>query len=232
MKTIIYYLHRGDKVPFYVGKTKNSLKKREREHKNKLQNKNIVLETIDEVFDSEWKFWEKHYISLFRSWGFELENRNDGGGGSTSRSEEFKNRLSQQRKGKKPINVEKSILQFDLEGNFIKKWESYTQAYDVLKNQGISKAARGEHLQASNYIWCYEKDYTSKLILDKVYKIKDSTIPVLQFDINMNFINEYSSIQNASKHLNKKPAAICECCKEKRKTAYGFIWKYKINKNE
>lgn len=232
METIIYYLHKGDNIPFYVGKTKNSPKKREREHKNKLQNKNIILEILDEVPDQEWKFWEKHYISLFRSWGFKLENRNDGGGGSTSRSEEMKNKLSQQRKGKKPINIEKSILQFDLEGNFIKKWVSYTQAYNIFKNQGISKAARGEHLQASNYIWCYEKDYTPKFILDKIDKIKNSTISVLQFDINMNLINEYPSIQSASKSLNKKSAAICECCKEKRKTAYGFIWKYKTNKNE
>jgi len=232
MKTIIYYLHRGDNIPFYVGKTKNSPKKREREHKNKLQNKNIILETLDEVPNQEWKFWEKYYISLFKSWGFKLINKNNGGGGSTFRSEEMKNKLSQQRKGKKPINIEKSILQFDLEGNFIKKWVSYTQAYNIFKNQGISKAARGEHLQASNYIWCYEKDYTHEFILDKINKIKNSTIPVLQFDANMNLINEYSSIQSASKSLNKKSAAICECCKKKRKTAYGFIWKYKTNENE
>jgi hypothetical protein len=227
MKTIIYYLHRGNDVPFYVGKTKNSPKKREREHRNKLKDKNIILETIDETPSLEWKFWEKYYILLFYSWGFELKNKNNGGGGSTFRSEEFKNKLSKQRKGKKPVNIEKPILQYDLEGNFVKEWESYTQVYNVFKNQGISKAARGEHLQSSNYIWCYKKDYTPDLILNRINKIKNNTIHIIQFDLNLNFIKEYQSIQKASKYLNKKPSAICECCKGKRKTAYGYIWKYK-----
>jgi hypothetical protein len=227
METIIYYLHKGDNIPFYIGKTKNSPKKREREHRNRMNNKSIYLEIIDKVNNDKWKFWEQHYISLFKSWEFELENKNNGGGGCTSRNKEFKNKLSKQRKGKKPINIEKPIIQFDLNGNFIKEWESYIQAYNVFKNQGISKAARGEHLQALGYIWCYKKDYTPDLVLDKINKIKNSTISIIQFDINMNFINEYPSIQSASKYLNKKPSSICECCKGKRKTAYGYIWKYK-----
>lgn len=40
-----------------------------------------VVEVIDDVLDSEWQFWEKHYISLYRSWGFNLTNETDGGDG-------------------------------------------------------------------------------------------------------------------------------------------------------
>jgi hypothetical protein len=232
MKTIIYYLHRGNNIPFYIGKTKNSSKKRQGEHRNKLNNKNIYLEIVDEVSNNEWKFWEQHYISLFKSWGFKLDNKNKGGGGSSFRDQEFKDKSSKQRKGKKRPEIKKPILQFDLKGNFIKEWESYSHAYNIFKNQGISKAARGENLQASGCIWCYKKDYTPNLILDKINKLENSTIPIIQFDTNMNFINEYLSIQSASKSINKKPSAICECCKGKRKVAYGYIWKYKNELHE
>lgn len=38
-----------------------------------------ILEIIDEVDKIEWKFWEKHYISLYKSWGFRLTNLTEGG---------------------------------------------------------------------------------------------------------------------------------------------------------
>lgn len=227
MTTIIYYLHKGDNIPFYIGKTKNNINKRQREHRLKNQNKNIILEVLDKISSYEWKFWEQYYILLFKSWGFILENKNNGGGGSSSRTDTFKNNLSQQRKGKKLLHIEKSLFQFDLEGNFIKEWESYVQAYKILKNQGISKAARGENLQAGGNIWCYKENFTPDLILEKVKKLKESTCPVYQFDINMNLIKEFRSIQEASKFLGKTASSLCECCKGKRKTAYGYIWKYK-----
>lgn len=40
-----------------------------------------ILEIIDEVPKSEWKFWEKYWISQFRTWGFKLVNRTEGGDG-------------------------------------------------------------------------------------------------------------------------------------------------------
>lgn len=38
-----------------------------------------VLEIIDTVPVSEAAFWEVHYISLYKSWGFVLTNRSNGG---------------------------------------------------------------------------------------------------------------------------------------------------------
>jgi hypothetical protein len=98
MKTIIYYLHKGDKIPFYVGKTKN-LKNRLNTHKS-VFGKNIFIEFLDEVED--WKYWEKHYISLFKNLGYILENKNNGGGGPSEGvifPEERKQKIGQANKG-------------------------------------------------------------------------------------------------------------------------------------
>lgn len=54
-------------------------------------------------------------------------------------------------------------------------------------------------------------------------------IPVLQYDMSGTFIAEYYSIRNAAKMIGRKhgDVPIGECCKGKRKQAYGYIWRYK-----
>jgi hypothetical protein len=99
--TFIYYLHKGDNIPFYVGKTVNkNLRKAEHKYKNKGGCKPEFV-IIDEVCTDEWIFWEKYWISQFKCWGFILENRNKGGGGPVSRTEESIKKQSQSLKGHK-----------------------------------------------------------------------------------------------------------------------------------
>lgn len=80
------------------------------------------------------------------------------------------------------------------------------------------------------------KKRISKANLGKKVNIPRSTIlkmreinikPVLQFDLNNNFIEEYESITEAEKSLGKSSHHINCCCKGKRKTAYGYKWRYK-----
>lgn len=91
MKRFIYILTDNDKV-HYVGKTKNIIN-RGKAHKKKYPNS--ILEIIDEVPTDEWKFWERHYIWLYRSWGFQLNNKKcHGGNGSDILTEEHKLKIS------------------------------------------------------------------------------------------------------------------------------------------
>jgi group I intron endonuclease len=50
--------------------------------------------------------------------------------------------------------------------------------------------------------------------------------PVLQFDKLGNLINEFPSINSVGKTMR---ANVSMCCNEKRKSAGGFIWKFKYN---
>ena len=106
-KTNIYYLHNGNDVPFYIGKTVQNPIKRLNNHK-KVFGDNTLLEVIDVVENDNWLFWEKHYISLFKSWGFNLTNGTSGGEGSNGfkgkkHSEETKRKLRE----KTLMNLEK-----------------------------------------------------------------------------------------------------------------------------
>ena len=94
-KTYIYTLSDSIGNIRYIGKTDNP-KRRLKEHiyeskntpKNhrhywilSLLNNNEIpkLEILDCVNHNEWDFWEKHYISLIKSWGFNLTNQTEGG---------------------------------------------------------------------------------------------------------------------------------------------------------
>jgi len=63
-----------------------------------------VEEIVDEVSMDEWQFWEQHYISLYKSWGFNLVNWAEGGlGGSgmkgKTHSQKSKDQISKTRQG-------------------------------------------------------------------------------------------------------------------------------------
>ena len=67
----IYFLHKNDNIPFYIGKTNNIVKRR-LNHKRSF-GFDISIAIIDEIPSDEWKFWEKHYISLFKLPDFDFQ---------------------------------------------------------------------------------------------------------------------------------------------------------------
>lgn len=51
--------------------------------------------------------------------------------------------------------------------------------------------------------------------------------PVIQFSKDGEFIAEYFGAREAARVLDIVPSSIIECCNAKRKSAGGFVWKYK-----
>ena len=80
----------------------------------------------------------------------------------------------------------------------------------------MSKSALGKvkhNNESKNKI---SKAMTGKLINNK---------PVLQYNINGEFIKEWISITEAKKHI--KVGDIYACCQKRQHTAGGYIWKFK-----
>ena len=53
----------------------------------------------------------------------------------------------------------------------------------------------------------------------------------VQLDKKGNIINEFNSITSASSYIYKGKSgivSIVRCCKNQRKTAYGYLWEYKL----
>jgi hypothetical protein len=58
-------------------------------------------------------------------------------------------------------------------------------------------------------------------------KYNPNSKPIIQFDLNGNFISEYGGIAEAERHTSIYSQNICYACNGKYKQAGGFLWRYK-----
>ena len=195
--TKIYVLERNN-IPFYIGKTIQEIKDRYYTHGDRKIDSEII--EIDCVEDNDWRFWESWYIELYKSWGFELDNKNNGGGGrgpgwistpernnkiklsminhSKYYTEDVRNKISKGNKIPKPFSDEHiqnmgiakrkqatPVLQYDLDDNLIREWESKGQAAEWIKQQTgktsnivsqIKDCILGKQKTAFKYKWKYK----------------------------------------------------------------------------
>jgi hypothetical protein len=134
--------------------------------------------------------------------------------------------------------------QIDLQGNIIKEWINIETISKQLKidRHNLYAVLNGKVLTSNKFIWIYKKDYSttlvetilSKLDNEKNRRINNPTpgkkpIAVLQYDLNNNFIAEYSSVLEASNKTLTRCSCITQCVSPKynRTTANNFIWKRK-----
>ena len=190
-RTKIYYLHFGDNIPFYVGKTKNEYC-RLTNHK-KTFGDNIYMNVISEVLN--WRKWEKYYIEKFRKQGYHLLNKNNGGGGPEKWKEESIQKLKSHPTRGKKIS------------------ESNKGKHSTNKGKPLSEEHKQKIKQTREFL--------------KYRKNIWQNTPVLQYDLQGNFIKEWESQTDATKYLNKTGDGVGACCRGKQKNAYGYIWKFK-----
>ena len=147
----------------YIGKTINPLTRKDN-HKRKYGNdiQYDIFDQIPSIKSCDWKPIESYWIEQFKVWGFEVINKNKGGGGPSFRTEEQKNQIRKSKLGKKHSpetkykmsisnskpkpsgfglklrkpNIKKvsykPIIQCDLQGNPITEWRGCKAASDKL----------------------------------------------------------------------------------------------------
>jgi hypothetical protein len=121
------------------------------------------------------------------------------------------------------LNYQKrKVSQYDLQGNFIKSFESIKDAASYeFDESNIQDCCVGRLKSSKGYIWRYSEDSPPEKYRNKTIK------SVFQYTLTGNLIKEWYSISQASKELAIGSNSITTCCKGKYKSAGGFIWKYK-----
>jgi hypothetical protein len=205
--TYIYILEK-DHIPFYVGKTKHLIRRKHKHYQT--YGKDIELIIIDEVTD--WKYWESYWIEQFKSWGFILTNQNKGGGGPEQYTEEQKQKMRKPRKegtGEKISNTLKN--------------NNHSRYYTKEVKERISKNNK-------NKLRPFSDKHKQNMGITK----RKQAIPVLQYDLEGNFIREWESKGQAAEWIKKQTgktsnitSQIKDCILGRQKTAYGYIWEYK-----
>ena len=77
--------------------------------------------------------------------------------------------------------------------------------------------------KVDNLEWCtmqYNNVYGNRI----AKSVKKQSIKINQYDLNNCFIKTWNSMNDAIRYYNNRH--ILDVCKEKRKTASGYIWKY------
>ena len=133
--------------------------------------------------------------------------------------------------------IKKKINQYDLNGNFIKTWDSISDASRMLNIKGtnISNVCNRKEKNngaiiksAGGFQWRFFNDCEdiSEYNIRKANHCSQEK-PIYQVDENRNIIKKYKSIAIASKELNLNPSAISSVCNGRYKTTKGYRFIYK-----
>jgi hypothetical protein len=229
-----------DHEPFYVGKgngkrmekSKKDIKWTKNHHKiniiEKIHQEDLTVTSIkykENLTEDEAFFLEKELVRKIgrRDKGLgPLANLTDGGeGGSGGTS----------RKGDWP-ELYKPVLQYDLDGNFIKEYPSIKHAYrENPHSNNISYCCQMVRDTSGGFVWRYKENGFSNFI--NLDHLKNRTqkgnfeVSVVQKNMQGEIINEFSSIKDAEKITGCKSSKIVLVCQKKRKHTKGFIFEYK-----
>lgn len=218
----IYGIRKNDQIK-YIGQTTKTIEERWKEHiqtalrdgrnngfaihaairKYGISNFSIV--EIEEVPNNLLNEREKYWISIYNT---------------------FKNGYNLTLGGEScPESIKKKCYQYDLDGKFLKEFESVCAAARAINknHSNIIKVLQGTLHSAYGFRWSYKK-------VKQLPKIKNNYTgaekKIAQYDLNNNYIRSFSSTKEAARFLNKSQGNISSAANGKRKTAYGYIWKF------
>ena len=217
----IYYLHQNQ-IPFYVGKAID-VKRRLNKHKID-KGENVSLVVIDEVHQHEWRFWETYWICQFKCWGFTLDNKNKGGGGSTSWDENKKK--------------SHSVLYTDDIINKITTPERNQKISNTLKRRDHTQYYTQDirNKMSNNMKGTHSGPFTDEHIGNLKQAKRILSKRVLQYDLNGMYIREWKSKGEAAEYIRSVesraigqnvPSQIKDCCLGRMISCWGFIWRFK-----
>lgn len=215
----------------YIGVTRRNPKQRLNNHiyeakqfplKNKrtewISSSNFQINQIilDVVPEEETMFWEQFWISLCKTWGFELVNSNNGGGGSLKKSESFSEWLSNR-------NI----------GNTYRKNKKHSTESKKLmsdKAKGRTSPNKGKELSEDHRNKISEST-KGRISPRKGIKVLESTlekkrVKIVQLTLDDTIIKIWDSLSDASETLKITIGNISSTCKGNRKTCGGYKWKY------
>jgi hypothetical protein len=226
-------------TPFYVGKGKNkrayNFTRRNKSWKKYFNNVGGHIKVIilyDNLFEDQALKKEKEVEIFLKSQGTTLVNITPTGiKGSTGhvKSKEWKktysNFISNLNKNRILTKEHKSNISKALKGSK----RPWVRDIFLGKKQSKETCCKKSNKLKGRIQTLEEKEKRSKIKkgIPNYKKMKK----IIQYDLKDNFIKEWGSIREAENYYSngKKNTLISSCCRNVKKTAYNFIWKYKNN---
>lgn len=223
-----YYIYKAtdltnDKV--YIGKTSN-FKRRKWQHIRCYEKEdclfhraikkhgceNFKWEIIDEIEGLENAYeLEKKYIKEYNSYKPNGYNMTKGGAGGTMWNA-------------------RPVVCLTLSGEFVKKYDSAGQAeIDGFNNVNVLLNCKGRLYTCKNHIFMFEDEYLKDGPKQYIKPLPANSRRIVQCNMNGIFLNEYNSLQEASRMTGANRTTISGVLSGKYKSANGYIFVYKEN---
>jgi hypothetical protein len=120
------------------------------------------------------------------------------------------------------------ILQYDLDGNFIREFESVQEAREQYSSR-VQDCLSGKTTQASGFQWKYKTDATYPHKIDAYVKNVNQSLccsrPIKQLKDGV-VVATYGSIKEASAKTGFDYSGIKKCLNGAYKQTFGFTWEY------
>lgn len=225
----------------YVGKTVKTIQRRLREHISAIKRENNhrtnwikkivnggktpLIEEIDQCRWDESQKRETDWIKYYKDLGYDLVNSTDGGEGNAGwiQKEETIEKRKETIRNKLP-----KVYQYDINGNFIKEWNSAADAAEELQitTGGIRRCLIGERRFYKDYVWSFNKvekiDVPERKIvknnkstphsdLAKIIKLEENLMKcenVYLYDKNMNLLYEAISLVDMANYCDKNKISL------------------------
>lgn len=117
----------------------------------------------------------------------------------------------------------KPVLQYDLNGNFIKKWDCQSDVSRAFNSGSFYYCIDKPNKTFKGYMW---RSFNGT-IQSQIEPCNNKLLPyaVDQYDLQGNFIQTWSKSSIAAETLGISSKGIRDCCIGRQKSCGGFIWK-------
>ena len=225
----------------YIGLSRN-IYQRFKKHRNDLRNNRHVNQHLQSAWnmygEENFKFKiielcsediikerEMYYIHKYKSNNHDFGyNKTSGGDGIRDLDSECVEKLS-------VSGTLYPVVRLDLDGKFICEYRNCRYAAKDVKGrtENIRACCNKAYGYKTAYgsIWMYKHEYDQDGCCLSVYEHDKNTKPILQYDLQMQFIAEYESTREAEKITGIGYRMISRVCNGKRPYTHGFIFRFK-----
>lgn len=120
------------------------------------------------------------------------------------------------------------VVCLSLNGEFVKRYDSAADAEkDGFNNVNVILCCKNKLYTCKKHLFMFEEDYLKHGSKKHIKPESKCMKPVIQCDMNGNFINEFKSVQQAAIETGTRRTSISGVLTGKYKSANGFIFTYK-----
>lgn len=123
---------------------------------------------------------------------------------------------------------QKAIIQYDFLGREIKRFNSVKEAVEKtnFSENGIRNSLKCKTKGTKNYYFIYDDNNKTDNLktLINIPNNKKGFFPIIQTDLNDNFVNYFLTLKDAANSVNGTDSVISACARGIYQTAYNYKW--------